>query len=205
MTVIGLTGGSGTGKTTALHALEVMGAAVIDCDAGYHALLESSRPLLDALAARFPQAVQNDRVLRPALAEIVFSDPAALADLDAITHAFIRQEVCRLLDAARLENRQISAVDAAALIESGFNGLCDYVVGVLAPRSMRIARIMARDGLTPQRAAARIDAQQPDSFYRDNCDAILVNDCGNAAAFKEKSTIFFTRILEEIHVKRIIL
>ena len=197
MIVIGLTGGSGTGKTTALHTLEEMGAAIIDCDAVYHALLESSRPMLNALAARFPQAVQNGRVLRPALAEIVFSDPDALADLDAITHAFIRQEVCRLLDDARIENRPVSAVDAAALIESGFNELCDCVVGVLAPRGMRIARIMARDSLTSQRAAARIDAQQPDSFYRENCDAILVNDCGSAAEFAEKCKKLFTSMLRE--------
>ena len=94
---IGITGPTGAGKTTALQALAELDAHIIDADAVYHALLESSATLRAELTARFGPSILDGegRVNRKALGGVVFGDPAALADLNAITHRFILAEIDR--------------------------------------------------------------------------------------------------------------
>jgi dephospho-CoA kinase len=99
MKIIGITGGSGGGKTSALRALRTLGAYIVDCDTLYHELLDHSAGLLRELAERFPRAVKNGALDRKALGEIVFSDSEALEELNAITHKFVGQEVDRRLKA----------------------------------------------------------------------------------------------------------
>ena len=94
---IGITGPTGAGKTTALQALVELDAHIIDADAVYHALLESSATLRAELTARFGPSILDGegRVNRKALGGVVFGDPAALAELNAITHRFILAEIDR--------------------------------------------------------------------------------------------------------------
>ena len=195
MTIMGVTGGSGAGKTTALGVLADMGAVVIDCDMVYHALVESSRPMLGELAARFPGVVVDGKLERKALGRIVFSDPAALADLSAITHSY----VCRAVDAqlAREAERgaALVAIEAIALIESGLGERCDVVVGVVAPIEERVRRITAREGLDPAYATARIKSQKPDAFFEIHCDYILENTCLGPAEFAEECRKLFDSIV----------
>ena len=174
--VIGVTGGSGVGKTTALQALRELGACVIDCDALYHELLQSCRPMLEELKGAFPAAVLDETVDRKALGAIVFSDPEALLRLNAITHRYVREAVAQRLRACAMRGFTLAAVDAAELIEGGLKDRCLATVAVIADETRRIERITARDGISREAALRRIRAQKPDAYYRNNCDYTLENN-----------------------------
>ena len=91
--ILGITGGSGCGKTTALKAVQDLGGLVLDCDAIYHELLACSPALLAAIGARFPGAVSGSELDRKKLGRLVVSDEKALLDLNRITHRAVKEEV----------------------------------------------------------------------------------------------------------------
>ena len=193
MKIIGITGPSGSGKTTALRALKDLGALVVDCDRVYHELLESDEELISAIAAHFPSAIRDGRIDRPALASIVFSDPDELLTLNDISHSFVLRELTRRLRAHAMSGGTLASIDAIELISSGIAEHCDLVVGVLAPREERIRRIVLRDGITPERAAARVDAQHGDDYFRKRCDLIIEND-GDEDRFYKRCNNIFTEV-----------
>lgn len=131
MKILGITGGSGSGKTTLLRAVEHLGGLGLDCDAIYHCLLETDDALVAAIGARFPGTVRDGRVDRPALAAVVFADPAELAALDALTHEAVAREVRRRLWQSEAP---FAAIDAIGLFESGLAALCDGRSACLRPR-----------------------------------------------------------------------
>jgi dephospho-CoA kinase len=195
---IGITGPTGAGKTTALHALEELGARLIDCDALYHRMLAESVPLRRALTERFGTGILDGAgaVDRKRLGDVVFGDPEALADLNGITHRLIMEEVERQCGQAQSEGCPAVAIDAIALIESGVAAGCDAVVGILAPRTVRIRRIMAREGISEVYATKRVDAQQPEEFYRRNCGYILENrEEDTPQSFQRRALELFRQIL----------
>ena len=118
----------------------------------------------------------NSNLNRKALGAIVFADSDKLAQLNAITHPYIRQAARDTFAKWEKEGRKIAVYDAPVLFEAGMDALCDTTVGILADREIRIQRIMARDGITREYAALRIDAQHNDEWYRTRCDTILVNN-----------------------------
>ena len=193
---IGITGPTGAGKTTALNVLTELGAHIIDADQVYHDLLAHSTPMGDALTARFGSAILDEtgQVDRKALGSVVFADPTALADLNAITHRFIIEEIDRQAAQAETDGRTAVAIDAIALIESGVGETCDAVVGILAPREIRIRRIMAREGIPADYARKRVDAQQGDDFFRTHCTYILENQ-GTAEEFAQKALALFQTLI----------
>lgn len=187
--IIGITGGTGCGKTTLLNLVRQQGGLVLDCDAIYHELLRSDAQLLCAIATRFPGTVENGVLQRKRLGAIVFSDEAALQDLNAITHSAIKAEVIR-----RLESKpELAAIDAIALMESGLAELCDVTVAVTAPTEDRVRRLMARDGISEEYARNRIAAQHEEVWFREKCDYILENS-GNFDAFATKCLAFFRQL-----------
>ena len=192
MTIVGLTGGSGSGKTTALRRLERLGALTIDCDALYHELLTSDAALLEELEAAFPGTVGAAGLDRRALGALVFADPSALARLNAVTHRHIMLAVRERLRAWAMAGGTRAAVDAIELISSGLAARCALTVGVTAARETRLARIMARDGLDPQSAARRLDAQHGDDYFRAHCDCMVDNSADEATFIK-----IFDRLMEE--------
>jgi dephospho-CoA kinase len=196
MKLIGITGPTGAGKTTALRVLEELGGVVIDADAVYHQLTASSPALRAALEERFgPVYTPAGQLDRKKLGGVVFADPAALADLNAITHRFVGEEIDRILDQARQRGCPAAAIDAIALIESGLGARCDALVAVLAPAEVRVRRIMAREGISEEYARARVAAQQGEEFYRAHCPYCLVNDGDDPAAFAARARALFESIL----------
>lgn len=176
LTVLGITGGTGCGKTTALRQLEELGALIIDCDAVYHELLSSSGELLNAIEAEFPGSVQNGTLDRKKLGSVVFGDEKALMRLNDITHSHVRAEIERRLEDFAVHGGTLAAIDAIALIESGVGKRCKVVVGVVAETETRVQRIMKRDGIDREYALKRVEAQKPNEFFEKNCDYILHND-----------------------------
>jgi L-threonylcarbamoyladenylate synthase len=181
--LIGLTGPSGAGKTTALEVLSKMGALVLDADEVYHKLTGESAALRDELCARFGPVYSENILDRKKLGAIVFADVAALRDLNAISHRFVDEKINHALRDHALGGGELAAVDAVALLESGLAKRCSVTVGVLAPREERIRRIVKREGISEEYARLRIEAQKPDEYYKENCDVILCND-GTQEAFR---------------------
>ena len=189
MFLLGITGGSGSGKTTLLRAAERLGACALDCDAIYHGLLQSDAALLAELRAAFPAAFVGGTLSRPALAAEVFSDREKLLRLNALTHGHVERAVRARLRQAEAAGTRFAAVDAIALFESGLSRLCDKTVAVLAPLDVRVARLTARDGISADRALARIHAQPSDGEFSAKADFILQNS-GSIAEFDTKCTEF---------------
>ena len=183
--IVGITGGTGSGKTTLLKSIEACGGLILDCDAIYHELLRSDDSMLAAISNRFPGTVENGALNRKQLGSIVFADPSALQDLNRITHAAVRQEVLRRLETAP----DLAAIDAIGLFEGGLAELCDVTVAVTAPEKDRIARLMQRDGITEEYARNRIRAQHDETWFREKCDYVLVND-GKLDAFATNCLAF---------------
>ena len=199
MTVIGITGPTGAGKTTALRQLEKMGALIIDCDAVYHGLLERDMQLRSALEARFGALTGPDGGFdRKKLGKQVFQDPKALEELNDIVRPYIARAVERLLEQSRQEGRAAAAVDGITIIESGLAARCDTTVAVLAPAEERVRRICAREGISEQYAKARVSAQKQDGYFRANCDHILMNDCADEQEFAERAQVLFQQLLNGI-------
>ncbi len=201
MRIIGITGGTGAGKTTVLGVLESLGALAIDCDAVYHELLENSSEMKCELGQAFPGVLKDGRIDRRALGAVVFSDKELLETLNGITHKFVDREINRRIAQWRQQGGTLAAVDAIALIEGGFGEKCDFIVGVTAPAEVRAKRIMEREGISREYAMARISAQRPDSFFEANCEYMLVNDCKSADEFRKKCFDFFKAVLEENYGK----
>ena len=193
MHIFGITGTTGSGKTSVLEAFRKKGALLLDCDRLYHDLLETSEGMLRELEDRFPDAFEKGRLVRKKLASIVFHNEATLADLNAITHRYVCEDVKRQLRAHAMSGGQVAVIDAVELISSGLGALCDCTIAVLAPEAERMKRIMARDGLTEEQALERIRAQKNDAYYRENCTYTVLND-GTVEQLSEK----INQIMKEV-------
>ena len=183
--ILGITGGTGCGKTTLLNEIKNLGGLVLDCDAIYHELLRTDAAMLRAIDDRFPGVVEDGTLNRKKLGAVVFADEQALLDLNAITHTAVKQEVLR-----RLETRpKLAAIDAIALFEGGLTEICDVTVAVTAPLEDRVQRLMARDGISEEYARKRISAQHDEAWFRSRCGYILENN-NTKKHFYEKCLAF---------------
>ena len=184
MTILGITGPTGAGKTTLLREVERMGGAVIDCDAVYHEMLERDTVLQDKLEKAFgPLRDASGRIDRKKLGAVVFGDSEQLERLNSIAWGAVVDRVRALLADCERQGKTLAAIDAIALLESPLAELCQQTVAVLAPPEVRVRRIMAREGISEAYAWARVKAQKPDGYFRQNCDVTLVNDCASAEEF----------------------
>lgn len=157
--VVALTGGIGAGKSVVSHALRAMGYPVYDCDSEARRLTDSSPEILRRIADEItPDAIAPDgRLLRQELADVVFADADALARLNSIVHGAVRADLLQRLEASR---SPLWFVETAILYESGFDSLADEVWEVTAPTEERVARVMARNGLTRGQVLSRMASQQ---------------------------------------------
>lgn len=187
--ILGITGGTGCGKTSLLNCIAERGGLILDCDAIYHDLLRTDPALLSAIEARFPRTVENGALQRKKLGNLVFSDEKALSDLNAITHGAVKAEVLR-----RLAGKpKLAAIDAIGLFEGGLAALCDVTIAVTAPEEARIQRLMVRDGIGRDYAKRRIAAQKSAEWFREQCDYCLENN-GTQADFQKTCLAFLRKL-----------
>ncbi len=198
MYIIGVTGPSGAGKTTLLRALEGRGGRVFDCDAVYHRMLRTDRELLAAIEAAFPGSVPDGSLDRKALGARVFADPEGLRRLTALTQPRVARAVLDricALDAAP-DPPAFAVIDAIGLFESGLARHCNLTLAVTAAPETRLARLMARDGISRDYALARIAAQKPAQWFCDRADYTLENNGTEAqlrAALRQIPIPIFTK------------
>ncbi len=176
--IIGLTGPTGSGKSTVAKVWQEMGATVLSADAYARAVVTTGSPVLRQIAEAFSADILTaDGALdRAKLADIVFADPAKKQLLESITHPAICQRMQRDAEAAFAAGAAVVVFDSPLLFEAGQDAVCDKTVAVVSQAETRLARIMARDGLTYEQAAARMAAQPSEDFYRDRADTVIPND-----------------------------
>jgi dephospho-CoA kinase len=146
LVIIGLTGPIGCGKSTVAGMLAALGGVVIDADDLAREVTAPGQPALEAIHARFGEAVFRPPGLldRAALAAIVFADPAALADLEAIVHPAVRVRIEARLDLARREGGPFVVIEAIKLVESGLGRRCDEVWLIDCPAPIQRQRLASR-------------------------------------------------------------
>lgn len=190
--VIGLTGQSGAGKSTAAKLFAAAGGAVFDCDEIYHSMLYKGSPLSEAVGKRFPDAMTDGVPDRKKLSAEVFADGKKLALLNSVTHEAILDEVRARIKKAQAAGARFAVTDASQLFEARYDRECTAVVGVCAPFEARLARIVGRDGISEESARARLSNQHNEDYFRVYCDEIIENG-GEPDEMKEQ----VARIIEK--------
>ena len=180
MTIIGITGPSGSGKGAVSKILGEIGIRVIDADAVYHRIITPPSPCLDELVLHFGSDILNSDggLDRGALAKLVFGEEnkERLLLLNQITHKYVVDKIRDTLAEFSLSGEKVCAIDAPLLVEAGVVDDCDFTVAILAEPKLRAHRISARDRISMDAAIARIRSQKPDSFYIENTDVTLYNN-----------------------------
>ena len=194
MKVVGLCGGSGSGKGVVAGLLSEYGFAHIDTDKIYHDLTDNPSPCLDELTFAFGKGIINEKggLDRTSLAEIVFNSPSKdelRKRLNRIAHRHVLDSVRELLPRLKEKGFAAALVDAPLLFESGFDKECDLILAVCAPYDVRIKRICERDGITPDAAKRRIASQLSDEFLLSRADFCLTNDSTLTALRSECESI----------------
>lgn len=193
MFVVGLTGGIAAGKTIVASRLAEKGAAHVDADRLAREVVEPGTPGLEAIVRRFGDAIlQPDGSLdRPALGAVVFSDPAARKDLEAITHPAVQAlSRERMLEATASDPARVVVYDVPLLVEARGSGEFDRVVVVHAPRAMRVRRMVTLRGMAEADAVRRIDAQASDEERLAVADDVIDSSTSLASTVTQTDALF---------------
>ena len=177
MKIIGLTGLTGAGKSTVAQKLMAYGCYHIDADKVARDVIHNSEDVKNKLKEHFGDDVINEdgTTNRPLLASRAFADEESTNALNEITHPAVTEEIKSIIkDMEEIGYRGV-IIDAIALFESGEDALCDFTVAVIAPKEIRLERIMKRDNITEEKALERINAQKDESFFTSRADFVLWN------------------------------
>lgn len=184
MLVLGLTGSIGMGKSTAATMFRHLGLPVYDADASVHGIFESNASAITLISRRFPEALTNGTIDRQKLGKIVFGNAAALGDLEAIIHPFVRRERDRFLTLQHRARRRAAVLDIPLLFETGGEDICNHVFVVTAAAFLQRQRVMARPDMTEERLRSIIAKQMPDREKRRRADYVLPTGLGRAATIQ---------------------
>jgi dephospho-CoA kinase len=176
---IGLTGSIGAGKSTVAALLRARGLTVLDADEQAR-LVTQDPEVLALLETRFPGVTADGTLDRAALAARVFGDPAALADLNAITHPRVRTRMAALETQAAAHGAPAVVQDVPLLFEGSLDAQMDAVIVVDAPLPLRVQRVMARSGLTEAEVLARDARQLPAEQKRERATVVIDNSGDHA-------------------------
>ena len=185
MFILGITGPTGSGKSEAADYFRGQGILVLDADQFAGGIIAKSAKIKQDLAAEFGQDIldANGALRKKLLAERAFSSTEKAARLSQITHPAILQAMRRELTRLASSGIKRCVIDAPLLFESGADQFCGKTLGVLADEEIRLARVMARDGINEQAALRRMRIQPGDEFYRLRADMIMENNGGKQALF----------------------
>lgn len=185
--VVGLTGGSGSGKSTVSKIFEKKGACIIDGDKISRQITEKNSPVLEKLKNAFgDEIINSDGTLnRRGLGSIVFSDKKSLELLNSITHPAIYDETVKIIDGKKSEFN-VFIIDAAAIFDcKPLLDLCEKIIVVCADKHVRINRICLRDGILEKDAENRINSQTDQDILAKKADFVIYNN--DSAQNLEKS------------------
>ena len=176
ITLIGLTGMSGAGKSTACSLFAESGFEIIDCDKISRIIVEKGKPCLDEIVKVFGENIltEDGQLNRREMAHIIFTDNSKRLTLNGIMYPYISYIIIN--HAYFRKEKAFFLLDAPTLFESGIDDLCDYVVSVVADKKTTVNRIMKRDGLTEAEAIARISSQHDKDFYIGRSNYYVEND-----------------------------
>lgn len=176
---IAITGGIGSGKSTALSYLKELGYPVFSCDEIYKEVI-SSQEYIDKIEEHFPEAVTHGCVQRKILSEIVFNDPEKRALLNGIAHPLIMQKLYERMDNCKDE---LVFAEVPLLFEGGFENEFDHVIVILRKEENRIQSVQERDGISEEKIKKRMQSQF-DYFSIEgekrlkNCNAFVIENDG---------------------------
>lgn len=173
---VGITGGIGSGKTTACKVFETLGIPVYYADSQAKQLMVSDPRLVAGIKALFgPESYLRDGALnRPFIAQQVFSNDEKLKQLNALVHPAVAEDAERWHHAQ--ENVPYTLKEAALLFESGSYKQLDKLITVSAPEKLRIQRVMERDGVSAEEVRARMKKQMPEEEKVKRSDFVIYND-----------------------------
>lgn len=195
MKIIGICGSSGSGKSSLSHVFQENNIKVFDCDEIYHALVNAPSSCLDEIASTFGNdVIQNGRLDRKRLSEIVFSDREKLVKLNEISHRHVIYELEKEIEALKIKNAKACAIDAPMLFEAKLERRCDVVVAVIADEKVQIDRIMQRDGIDAERAKKRLANQIPNEELKRRADYVIENN-GSREELRNKCCELLSAIL----------
>jgi dephospho-CoA kinase len=176
--LIGLTGQSGAGKTTACKVFSECGFAVIDADECSRAVVEPGSPCLKELTEYFGIEILKDdgSLNRSLLADKAFSDKRELKKMNAIMYPFITELICARIKDYKNRGFEYIMLDAPTLFESKADELCDLIISVTAKEDIRKKRVIERDGLNEESASRRLSAQHTERYFIEHSDFIIKNN-----------------------------
>ena len=177
MITLGITGRSGCGKSTVTSTFAARGIPLADADQISREILLPGSPLLPKLAERFGKdIIKEDGTLdRHLLADRAFATPEGKAALDTLTHPEILRRICAAKQAGEQSGAPLFVLDGAVIVGTEAEGECDKLCVVTAPFAVSVERIAARDGISPEMAARRLNAQMPEEELTARADYVLPN------------------------------
>ena len=178
MKIIGITGNSGSGKSTISKLISKnYEAKIIDADKIAKEMTNSNGEYLQAIRQAFGNdVIKNNELDRKKLADIVFLNRAEKEKLDGLTFEYVVEEIKKELETNQNLDYQYKILDVPLLFESKLDKLCDYTIGVIAPKTEKIKRICKRDKLSKEKALQRLNSQPNDEFFTKNCNTVINNE-----------------------------
>lgn len=178
MKIIGITGNSGSGKSTISKLISKnYEAKIIDADKIAKEMTKNNGEYLQAIRQAFGNGViKNNELDRKKLADIVFLNRAEKEKLDGLTFEYVVEEIKKELETNQNLDYQYIILDVPLLFESKLDKLCDYTIGVIAPKTEKIKRICKRDKLSKEKALQRLNSQPNDEFFTKNCNTVINNE-----------------------------
>lgn len=178
MKIIGITGNSGSGKSTISKLISKnYEAKIIDADKIAKEMTNNNGEYLQAIRQAFGNnVIKNNELDRKKLADIVFLNRTEKEKLDGLTFEYVVEEIKKELKANQNLDYQYIILDVPLLFESKLDKLCDYTIGVIAPKTEKIKRICKRDKLSKEKALQRLNSQPNDEFFTKNCNTVINNE-----------------------------